>query len=81
MTESRRATTPETWTAGSGRAESESSGSHEPNGPQRPSRPDRLWPTLIVVGMLVVVAVNAAFIWIAVDGADEVVPSYMEEER
>jgi len=31
--------------------------------------------------MLVVVMVNAAFIWIAVDGADEVVPSYMEEER
>jgi len=34
-----------------------------------------------VAGLLVVVMVNAAFIWVAVDGADEVVPSYMEEER
>ena len=51
--------------------------------PDRPEggQPDRLWPTLIVAGLLVVVMVNAAFIWVAVDGADEVVPSYMEEER
>ncbi|HKK93648.1 MAG TPA: hypothetical protein VJ925_09445 [Longimicrobiales bacterium] len=57
--------------------------SPESASPDRPEggRPDRLWPTLIVAGMVVVVMVNAAFIWIAVDGADEVVPSYMEEER
>ena len=42
---------------------------------------DRLWPTLIVAGLLLVVAVNFTYIWIAVDGADEVVPSYLEEER
>ena len=46
-----------------------------------PARRDRLWPTLIVVGLLLVVAVNFTYIWIAVNGADEVVPSYMEEER
>jgi len=42
---------------------------------------DRLWPRLIVAGMVVVVLVNFAFIWIAVSGADQVVPSYVEEER
>jgi hypothetical protein len=42
---------------------------------------DRLWPTLIVAGLLLVMAVNFTYIWIAVNGADEVVPSYMLEER
>jgi len=42
---------------------------------------DRLWPMLVVAGLLVVVLVNVAYIWIAVSGADEVVPSYVEEER
>lgn len=40
-----------------------------------------VWPAAIVAGALVVVVVNIAFIVIAVDGADPVVPSYMEEER
>jgi hypothetical protein len=40
-----------------------------------------VWPAAIIAGALVVVAVNIAFIMIAVDGADPVVPSYMEEER
>ena len=35
----------------------------------------------IIGGLLLVVFVNAAFIWIAVSGADEVVPSYATEER
>lgn len=45
------------------------------------SRPDHLWPRLIVGGLLLVVVVNFAFIWIAVSGADDIVPSYVEEER
>ncbi|MDT8369754.1 MAG: FixH family protein [Longimicrobiales bacterium] len=40
-----------------------------------------LWPTLVVAGLLLVVIVNAAFIWIAVEGADPVVESYFEEVR
>ncbi len=51
------------------------------NDDAKPPSDDRLWPTLIVVGLLLVVAVNFTYIWIAVNGADEVVPSYMEEER
>jgi hypothetical protein len=41
----------------------------------------RLWPTIIIVGLALVIAVNAIFIYIAVKGADEVVPSYQTEER
>ena len=41
----------------------------------------RLWPTLIVAGLVFVVLVNALFIYIAVSGADDVVPSYTTEER
>ncbi len=41
----------------------------------------RLWPVLITVGLLFVVLVNAIFIYIAVSGADDVVPSYFTEER
>jgi hypothetical protein len=44
-------------------------------------RRDRLWPWLIAAGLLLVLLVNALFIWIAVKGADDVVPSYTEEER
>ena len=40
-----------------------------------------VWPAAIIGGLLLVVFVNAAFIWIAVSGADEVVPSYATEER
>jgi hypothetical protein len=33
------------------------------------------------VGLVFVVVVNAIFIYIAVSGADDVVPSYQTEER
>jgi hypothetical protein len=42
---------------------------------------DRLWPILITVGLAIVILVNAVFIYIAVSGADDVVPSYLTEER
>ena len=42
---------------------------------------DRLWPILIAVGFVLVILVNAIFIYIAVSGADDVVPSYQTEER
>jgi hypothetical protein len=42
---------------------------------------DRLWPVLITVGLLLVVLVNVLFIYIAVNGADRVEPSYFTEER
>ena len=41
----------------------------------------RLWPIIITVGLIVVVVVNALFIYLAVKGADDVVPSYNTEER
>ena len=40
-----------------------------------------LWPLAITLGLALVIAVNAAFIVIAVTGADEVVESYRVEER
>jgi hypothetical protein len=40
-----------------------------------------IWPMIITVGLIVVVVVNAVFIYIAVKGADAVVPSYNTEER
>jgi hypothetical protein len=43
--------------------------------------PDRLWPTIIIIGLVVVGLVNGLFIYIAVSGADDVVPSYLTEER
>ena len=53
-------------------------GSQEAGGPPPGSR---LWPILITVGLVLVILVNAIFIYIAVKGADEVVPSYQTEER
>ena len=41
----------------------------------------KLWPTLITIGLVLVILVNAVFIYIAVSGADDVVPSYFTEER
>jgi len=41
----------------------------------------RLWPTIIIVGLLIVILMNAVFIYIAVSGQDEVVPSYHTEPR
>ena len=42
---------------------------------------DSLWPTMIIVGLLLVVIVNIAFVTIAVSGQDDVVPSYVEGDR
>jgi hypothetical protein len=39
------------------------------------------WVIGIVIGFVVMVLVNAAFIYIAVKGADQVVPSYHAEQR
>ncbi len=39
------------------------------------------WPIAIAVGLLLMILVNLAFIFIAVRGADEVVPSYQTEPR
>jgi hypothetical protein len=39
------------------------------------------WPIGIAVGLLLMILVNLAFIFIAVRGADEVVPSYQTEPR
>ena len=42
---------------------------------------DHVWPIGITVALLAVVAVNVAFIFVAVGGADEVVESYEAGER
>ena len=42
---------------------------------------DQLWPVLIAAGLALVIAVNVIFIYIAVSGADEVVPSYESGQR
>jgi len=44
-------------------------------------RDSRLWPMIIIVGMVLVILVNVIFIYIAVSGADDIVPSYQTEER
>jgi len=41
----------------------------------------RIWPVAVALSLFVVVCVNLAFVYIAVTGADQVVPSYVEEER
>jgi hypothetical protein len=41
----------------------------------------RIWPIIITVGLALVILVNGIFIYIAVKGADEIVPSYLTEER
>lgn len=46
-----------------------------------PGSSDRTWPLLITAGLLIVVVVNFAFIWIAISGADEVTESYVTAER
>ncbi|MFC1530999.1 hypothetical protein ACFL5T_01965 [Gemmatimonadota bacterium] len=40
-----------------------------------------LWPIMIIVGLLIVIIINAVFIYIAVSDRDEVVPSYHTESR
>lgn len=44
-------------------------------------RADLRWPIAIAAGLLLMILVNLAFIFIAVRGADEVVPSYQTEPR
>lgn len=39
------------------------------------------WPFAIVVGLLLVIVVNALFAYVAISGADDVVPSYTTEPR
>lgn len=56
-------------------------GTSEPPRRRLQLRDDMLWPFLIVVALAVVMAVNVAFIYIAVTGADEVVPSYTAGQR
>jgi hypothetical protein len=46
-----------------------------------PGPGSRLWPILIGVGLALVILVNGIFIFIALRGADQVVPSYVTEER
>lgn len=40
-----------------------------------------LWPIMIIVGLLIVVIMNAVLIYVAVSDRDEVVPSYHTESR
>ncbi len=42
---------------------------------------DMVWPVIIVVALVLVVVVNAVFIYIAVTGADHVAPSYVAGQR
>ena len=53
----------------------------EPEKPQLLISDDMVWPIIIVVALVLVVVVNAVFIYIAVTGADAVVPSYMAGQR
>jgi hypothetical protein len=48
---------------------------------QQQRHADWRWPLGIAIGLLVMIFVNLAFIYIAVSGADEVVPSYQSEAR
>jgi hypothetical protein len=49
-------------------------------GAAKPGR-DHLWPWFLAIGLALVVVVNGIFIWIAVNGADEVAPSYSQGDR
>jgi hypothetical protein len=49
--------------------------------PDRSRAKDWVWPVGIALGLFLVILVNAAFIYIAVSDADEIVPSYAAEER
>ena len=44
-------------------------------------RRDLRWPIAIAVGLFLVILVNLAFIYIAVSGKDEIVPTYHTERR
>ncbi len=59
----------------------ESSGGGIGDGGTDQASGSRLWPILITIGLALVMLVNGIFIYIAVKGADAVVPSYLTEER
>ena len=40
-----------------------------------------LWPVAITLGLLAVIVVNVGFAVVAITGADQVVESYLTEER
>jgi hypothetical protein len=44
-------------------------------------RAEWIWPVAIILALLIVVAVNAIYIYVAVSGADDVVSSYVTEDR
>jgi hypothetical protein len=44
-------------------------------------RRDLVWPVILGVALLMVLVVNAVFIYVAVSGADEVAPSYQQGDR
>lgn len=54
---------------------------HDPAPDSAEPKNDRLWPIILTILLVVVVAVNAVFIYIAVTGADDVDPSYTQGER
>jgi len=49
----------------------------KPNG----TEPRNWWPIAVGIALLVVVAINALFIYVAIAGRDPVVPSYSTEAR
>jgi hypothetical protein len=53
--------------------------------PESDSKPTgfdrRIWPAALIVGMLIVILMNIAFIWVAVSGEDQVVDTYQTEPR
>ena len=53
----------------------------EPGKPQLRISDDMVWPVIIVAALVLVLVVNAVFIYIAVTGADEVAPSYVAGQR
>ncbi len=67
--------------AGSAGGSQESSGGGIGDGGTDQASGSRLWPILITIGLALVMLVNGIFIYIAVKGADAVVPSYLTEER
>jgi hypothetical protein len=44
-------------------------------------RGDLRWPVAIAIGLFLVILVELAFIYVAVSGKDEIVPTYRSERR
>ena len=53
----------------------------EPTEGGEPVPGSRIWPLGIAIGLILMILVNLAFIYIAVTGSDGVVPSYNTEVR